>query len=67
VSQHDPTIQRAYDTAVAILSEAGHVNGAVLICEVDGDGLIVAFDDDRLPGPIAEVLRQAATKLDGDV
>jgi hypothetical protein len=63
----DPTIQRAYDTAVAILGEAGYVNGAVLICEVDNEGLIVAFDDDRLPGPIAEVLRGAARRIDGDV
>jgi hypothetical protein len=64
VNQHDPIIQRAYDAAVAILEEAGHVDGAVLICEVDGDGLIVAFDDDRLPGPIADVLRRAAAKID---
>jgi hypothetical protein len=63
----DPTIQRAYDTAVAIVGEVGYVNGAVLICEVDNGGLIVAFDDERLPGPLADVLRRAAEKIDGDV
>jgi hypothetical protein len=63
----DPIIQRAYDAAVAVLDEGSHVKGAVLICEVDGGELVVAFDDERLPGPIAEMLRTAAARIDGDV
>jgi hypothetical protein len=62
----DPTVQRAYEAALAILEEAGHVNGVVLLCELDGGGLTIAVDDERLPvGPLAETLRMAANQLDG--
>lgn len=61
----DPIIQRAYDVAVAIVGEADHVTGAILLCEVERDGLIVVFDDDKLPaGPLAETLRRAADRID---
>lgn len=62
---YDPIVKRAYDTAVAILGEAGAVRGAVLVCEIDRDGLTVAFDDDKmLPGPLAATLRRAADRID---
>lgn len=62
---HDPIIQRAYDTAVAIVGEAGHVGGVVLLVEVARDGLLVVFDDDKLPpGPLSETLRRAADRID---
>jgi hypothetical protein len=62
----DPTVQRAYEAALAILEEAGHVNGVVLLCELDGGGLMIAVDDERLAiGPLAEALRMAANQLDG--
>jgi hypothetical protein len=62
----DPFVQRAYDAALAILEEAGHVNGVVLLCELDGGGLMIAVDDERLPvGPLAGTLRMAADQIDG--
>jgi hypothetical protein len=61
----DPFVQRAYDAARAILSEAGYVNGVVLLCEIDGGGLTIALDDDRTPpGNLAMTFRRAADQLD---
>lgn len=63
---HDPIIQRAYDAAVAIIGETGHVTGVVLLCEIGREGLVVVFDDDKLPaGPLSDVLRQAADRIAG--
>lgn len=65
MTTNDPVIQRAHDAAKAILGEAGHVTGIVLICEVAHDGIVVAFDDDNLPpGPLSDVLRRAAEKVE---
>jgi predicted deacylase len=62
---HDPHVQRAYDAALAILEEAGYVNGVVLICEIDAEGLTVALDDDRVPiAGLPEFLRRAAAKIE---
>jgi hypothetical protein len=65
---HDPIVKRAFDSAAAIVGEAGHITGVILICEIEGDGLIVAFDDERLPvGPLSDVLRKAADRIDPTV
>jgi hypothetical protein len=64
----DPTVQRAYEVAKAIIEEAGHVDGVILICEIERNGVIVAFDDrgdsdvnDRL----VDALRATADRIAG--
>lgn len=62
----DEILTRAQGAAKAILQEAGEIRGPVLICEIDGDGLRIVWDAERLHGPtLAKTLRDVADRLDG--
>jgi hypothetical protein len=63
----DETVQRAHDAARAIIGEAGHIDGMVLVCEINGQGLVVAFDDEGHPDlnrHLVRVLRGAADRIE---
>jgi hypothetical protein len=37
----------------------------IVLCEIDGERLVIAVDDDRTPvGPLSATLRRAADQLD---
>jgi hypothetical protein len=65
VNPQDELLARAQEAAKAILQEAGELRGPVLICEIDGGGLSIIWDDELPTQTLARALRATADALDG--
>lgn len=64
MSEIDPAVQRAYDLARAVLSEQGRLDGLLLVCEISGRGLVIAYDEDLIgAATLADALRKVVDRI----